>query len=103
MPRRVPSHKPSSLVPVAQTPKRKHEDRAFYSTQAWRGPNGARMRKLRADPLCERCKREGRYVSATHVHHKVEVQDDPSRALDQDNLESLCTSCHSRQHSFGRG
>ena len=61
-----------------------------------------RLSKLRRNPLCEECLTKGVYVAATHVHHKIEVKDDPSRKLDIDNLQSLCNSCHSSIHSYGR-
>lgn len=102
MPKRVPSYRPASGIPTQRIDARRTDTKAFYNSKAWCGPQGARQQKLRQDPLCERCKREGRYVPATHVHHKVEVRDDPGRALDIENLESLCTPCHSRIHAYGR-
>jgi 5-methylcytosine-specific restriction protein A len=48
------------------------------------------------DPLCERCRANGRIKAAVEVHHRMAVRDggDP---LDIEGLESLCKSCHSRE------
>lgn len=32
------------------------------------------------------------------VHHKIEVEDDPSLALVDSNLVSLCKQCHEKMH-----
>jgi 5-methylcytosine-specific restriction enzyme A len=55
--------------------------------------------KLNRDPACQECLKHDRLVAATHVHHIVELTDDWDKALDLDNLRSLCASCHSRLHA----
>jgi 5-methylcytosine-specific restriction endonuclease McrA len=80
-----------------QTPQRK-ADLAFYNSARWRK---LKAEKLADDPVCERCKADGRIVAATHVHHKVERHIDPARELDKTNLESLCAPCHSAHHAQG--
>jgi 5-methylcytosine-specific restriction enzyme A len=103
MPQRINTVGPSIPQPVA-TALRSAYDRygrdpaakAFYNSAAWKK---FRLSKLRNDPLCERCKRAGKVVAASHVHHKIELRDDWSRRLDWDNTESLCPSCHSRHHA----
>jgi ribosomal protein S27AE len=53
----------------------------------------------RDDNRCVRCGRTDRL----HVHHKVHFrpgQDDPHAA---DNLETLCASCHRREHPVPHG
>jgi len=52
----------------------------------------------RANPLCEKCKAEGKLVPSELVHHKVKLGADGG-TNDPDNLESLCWSCHSRHHA----
>jgi len=54
-----------------------------------------RPRKLRQDPLCERCKAQGRAVRADLVHHR----DRDSSNNAESNLESLCNKCHAREHA----
>ena len=55
-----------------------------------------RIRKLyiKEHPLCELCKKEGRLTPVQEVHHIVPLSSGGSHS--QDNLMSLCKSCHSR-------
>ena len=60
---------------------------------------GYQWRKLRClfltnNPLCEMCKREGRYTDATEVHHIKPLSEGGTN--DFENLMPLCKSCHSR-------
>lgn len=54
--------------------------------------------KLRENPLCEECARQGRTAAADEVDHIKPFygKDDPLR-LDPDNLQSLCSLCHKRK------
>lgn len=63
--------------------------------QAWLN---CRAQKLAADPLCERCEKEGRVEEASQVHHKIPFKGpaDPLR-LEWSNLESICETCHQRE------
>ena len=61
--------------------------------RSWRN---IRNRYLRAHPLCEMCLKEGRYVSATEVHHILPVNKGGDHRLS--NLMSLCHSCHEKIH-----
>lgn len=56
-----------------------------------------RAAKLRADPLCEHCTREGRVRAATEVDHIIPIEQRPDLRLDWDNLQSLCNPCHERK------
>ena len=69
-----------------------HKER--YHSSSW-----ARIRKakLNTDPLCEECRKAGRYTKATLVHHRLPLSEGGSNNFD--NLESLCDSCHSRIHA----
>lgn len=71
--------------------------------------NSWRWQKLRrqhlADhPLCEQCKKRGRVVAATEVHHITpvgSVSDEMGMerlAYDPANLMSLCSQCHKDIH-----
>ena len=61
-------------------------------TGAWQR---LRIQALNRDHwLCRWCLGEGRLTPATEVHHLIPVETDPSRALDLDNLVSLCRVCH---------
>ena len=75
--------------------------RRLIHTERW-----LRLRrdKLTADPMCERCRAEGRIAAATEVHHIVPVEDAVNEAekerlmFDPTNLRSLCHACHLQEH-----
>lgn len=67
--------------------------RKVYDLRSWRGPNGLRIRKLKANPLCEQCERDGVVASAEAVDHA----DGDATNNAWSNLVSLCWSCHSRK------
>jgi 5-methylcytosine-specific restriction protein A len=100
MPSRVPSFRSPSLAGDRHREydrfARDREAKRFYDSGPWRK---LRAWKLATDPLCERCKASGRYVAASHVHHRTERSEAPELALDEANLESLCHPCHSRHHA----
>lgn len=57
---------------------------------------------LAEEPLCRRCLAGGAVVPAAEVHH---IDGDASNVV-RENLEPLCTPCHSsetaRTQAFGR-
>ena len=55
-----------------------------------------RNRHIRQYPLCELCKRQGKYVTANLVHHIKPIADGGTN--DENNLMSLCVSCHEKIH-----
>jgi len=57
---------------------------------AWRRTRAA---YIAAHPLCERCEKAGRITTAREVHHIVPITSGGSHA--DENLMSLCKSCHS--------
>jgi len=76
----------------------KGEQRQFLHSTIWRA---VREGKLRADPLCERHKAQGKDVAATLVHHRDRDQWNTI----PENLESMCFECHEQEHKaerFGR-
>lgn len=89
--------------PKHKKQKQKHYDQE-RGTAAQRGYNSRVWRKvrnivLRDEPLCRRCKAEGKFKAATVVHHI----DEDSRNNLRDNLEPLCERCHNRHHGWGSG
>jgi len=75
--------------------------RQFYMSRAW-----VKCRKAYAASkggLCERCWAKGLIVPGEEVHHKIRLTpeniNDPSIALNHDNLELLCKNCHLEEHS----
>ena len=63
---------------------------------------GRRWRKIRdlyiaKNPLCEICLEAGLFVPADEVHHIRSIDDGGTHA--EDNLKSLCQSCHTKTRS----
>ncbi len=52
-----------------------------------------RDRYIKAHPLCEECKKAGRLIPANEVHHILPLSKGGDHS--ENNLMSLCTSCHS--------
>lgn len=76
--------------------------RLIYNTRTWRR---LREAKLRNFPICECC--ECKY--SQHIHHIVPLEsakDNSDRMViigfDEDNLASLCESCHIKIHEVMR-
>ena len=67
--------------------------KGFYKTPEWRK---ARKLQLARQPLCEECLKAGKFVKATMVDHIVPIKQGGDK-FNQDNLQSLCWSCHSRK------
>lgn len=72
------------------------ERHRFYHTKEWKQ---LRKKKVAKTPYCERCKAKGVYRPVEIVHHKIEIEQDWSKRLEIDNLESVCRSCHNEIHS----
>ena len=62
-------------------------NRTWRDQRAW---------KLRRNPLCEICEKEGRTTLATMVDHIIPVSEGGGM-YDMDNLQSLCSLCHARK------
>ncbi len=76
--------------------KRNKEAAAFYKSKEW-----LRCREIvliRDGYLCQPCLRNGKLTPANTVHHIKHYEDYPELALDEDNLESICPSCHNKEH-----
>lgn len=73
---------------------RTEENYSRYHNSRWKEIRSAQLHR---QPLCEMCKKEGRYVAATLVHHIIPLSEGGANAAD--NLMSLCVSCHGKIHS----
>lgn len=69
---------------------RTKEERARYGYR-WRK---IRDRFIKEHPLCFRCLEKGEAELATEVHHIIPL--DHGGKNEEDNLQSLCHSCHQR-------
>lgn len=76
---------------------RPNSNQRLYDYQ-WRK---ARRLKLQANPLCEDCEERDEATIAVDVHHELKVRDHPDLRLCQDNLRSLCKTCHSIRTNRG--
>lgn len=74
--------------------------RTFYKSKQWEDTRNAYMRM--GDGLCEPCLRNGDYVPAEIVHHKIHLSpdniNDPEVTLSFKNLERVCRKCHAESH-----
>lgn len=73
------------------------KDRAkIYNSKRWKQVRELVL--LRDDMMCQPCKAKGIDTIATEVHHIQELKDRIDLAYDIDNLESICHSCHMKDH-----
>ena len=68
----------------------------FYKSSKWKCK---RERILRRDEYrCMECKRYGKSVSATTVHHIIPLEQRTDLKLASNNLLSMCNKCHDKMH-----
>ena len=73
-------------------------DRASSSKRGYnRQWQKARVRYLKAHPLCVQCLKEGHAVTATVVDHIRPHRGDPVLFWDEKNWQSLCKPCHDKK------
>lgn len=70
--------------------RRTTENTKFYESWPWRK---LRKRFKEANPLCVKCKAEGRTTAAVYVDHIQRIEDGGAK-LDESNLQSLCGFHH---------
>lgn len=85
----------------------KPSDRLINSWQ-WRKPGGTREAYLNENPVCVKCREQGRLTPATNVDHVRPHNEDPELFWDWGNYQALCQSCHSKKTAkedggFGNG
>lgn len=72
----------------------------FYKSKQWQDCRNSYMKKVGG--LCELCMKEGKITPAEEVHHKVHLNpqniNDPTVALNYDNLIALCREHHRQEH-----
>ena len=73
--------------------KRPRYHAVLYGSLRWKR---LRMAHLSTSPFCKRCG-----AVAELVHHRTPHNGDPILFYAPDNLESLCTACHNREHERG--
>ena len=68
----------------------------FYKLGVWK-----KIRRVRIELdnfECQECKRNGKVGKPDMVHHIKTVKEYPRFALQLNNLETLCNSCHNKEH-----
>ena len=65
---------------------------SFYNSSAWKR---LRLAHLSASPWCVFCLELGLHVPGNHVDHVETIASRPDLKLDDDNLQTLCITCHS--------
>ncbi|WP_069648969.1 HNH endonuclease [Caloranaerobacter ferrireducens] len=73
---------------------RSRKYKKLYNSSRWQ-----RLRKkvLTKHPLCVECEKAGRLTTATVVDHIIPHRGDEDLFWDEDNLQSLCKSCHDKK------
>ena len=65
----------------------------FYQSGEWRV---TKKRHLMCEPLCRECMKDNKLTKATLVDHITPIKKGGA-PLDENNLQSLCWSCHSKK------
>ncbi|MEM5397333.1 HNH endonuclease signature motif containing protein [Staphylococcus gallinarum] len=73
------------------------ETKRFYKSQEWRRVREQAL--IRDNYLCQVCLDKGIITDAKIVHHIIYLRHDFDKALDLDNLTSVCQTCHNKIHA----
>lgn len=68
----------------------------FYKSTVWINKRKEILKRDHNE--CQRCKSKGRFSKADCVHHIKHLKNRPDLALTNDNLISLCNTCHNEVH-----
>ena len=77
----------------------RNDNRWLYDSRKWK--DRVRLSKINRDPLCEICLQRDEFIKATEVDH-IKPVSAGGAPYDMDNLQSLCSSCHSRKSAKER-
>jgi len=84
-----------NLKRVSSKRKVLHQSKdSFYANQPWRK---LRAKKLRINPLCEICEKQGIYKEAHSVDHYYPRRLWPEHQLRLENLTSMCAEHHGQK------
>ena len=75
--------------------------RTFFSSMTYKDKKWLEKRKaiLKRDRYqCQECKRYGKVIDASHVHHVWPLEFYPEYKYSSWNLISLCNRCHNKMH-----
>lgn len=99
MPTAAKRHRQSTCRLSASTGEEITESRPLTTKErGYHGPWPAlRATYIAANPLCVHCLAAGDITEATEIDHRIPHCGRIELLLDPENLQSLCTSCHSRK------
>ena len=80
-------------------PERK-ADNGFYKTSQWIAFRDYLLTKQEF-ALCRECAKLGRIVPTVAIDHIMPRKERPDLALDEDNCQGLCASCHGKKTRRG--
>ena len=90
-----------SLSPAPRKCMAKEFSKAFYKSRTWQKTRQFIWK--RDNGLCQDCLKKGLITPGKEVHHIVELTEenimDASISLGEDNLITLCKSCHEARHN----
>lgn len=87
----------ASYIPKIKSKRDKTTDR-FYTSKAWRT---LRKWHLSNNPYCAECERNNINTLAQMVDH-IEPIEQGGEKLNEDNLQSMCNSCHAKKSAKER-
>lgn len=77
---------------------------AFYGTTAWETLRSAVLKrdKFRCQKCGALCLGKKRGMPSPHCDHIIDRKEAPHLAMDPDNIQVLCSACHSKKTINGR-
>jgi 5-methylcytosine-specific restriction enzyme A len=96
MPQRPPVYRPPIPGGIRKTAQRSGDRNRAHSRARGYDRTWERLRRkqLSEFPLCAKCLEKDHVRAATVADHVVPISVDPTRRLDQSNLQSLCKPHH---------
>lgn len=93
--------KQESMKSVTYSDRKEREGKyfMFYKSKAWK--HLSYQYRLN-HPCCEQCLKSNIVRKADVVDHIIEIKDDYSKRLDEENLQSLCHACHNQKTAIER-
>tara|TARA_R110000737_G_scaffold37384_2_gene57161 strand:+ start:1755 stop:2096 length:342 start_codon:yes stop_codon:yes gene_type:complete len=86
----LPKSKQRSWIPVKEAQTRQYSNQSFYNSKGWRM---TRKFYIKANPLCEICKRNNITKESQMVDHITPINNGGQK-IDHNNLQALCNKCH---------
>ncbi|UFH52577.1 HNH endonuclease signature motif containing protein [Spirosoma sp. KNUC1025] len=94
------THSGKSVQPTQRVNESRggNADTQIYRRKRWRD---FRISVLRDEPFCRECAKIGKQIIAKELDHIIPVKKE-GEMYDRDNVQPLCSSCHSRKSRSDR-